>query len=76
MKIQLPDKCPVCGAERMDIPQSENMAYYLCKTELYTTVYNQIENIYEIDISIDGNCADKVLIKFGTTETTGYEEKG
>lgn len=75
MKIQLPDKCPVCGAEKVEIPQSENMAYYLCETEIYSHIYNQIENIYECDISIDGKCADKILIKFGTSDTTGYEEK-
>jgi hypothetical protein len=60
MKIQLPDQCPVCGAE------SYRKGRYKCGLYIY---------IWDVStIKYFGKCADKVLIKFGTTEQTGNEE--
>jgi hypothetical protein len=69
MKIQLPDKCPVCGAERFygdSLKRDYKCGLILMKG---------INNIKDCKIWGSGNCADKVLIKFGTTEQAGNEEK-
>lgn len=63
MKIQLPDKCPVCGAEMM----ATDCTYVFYKCNFGLNTINPNNSV--------GNCADKILIKFGTADTTGYEEK-
>jgi len=63
MKIQLPDKCPVCGAE---------IAY---KCNLYLRYECELLVSVNGGLKVTGDCADKVLIKFGTTEQTENEEK-
>jgi hypothetical protein len=67
MKIQLPDKCPVCGAGKTDYSYS---TLYECGLSIKVMMDKDMIAIHKIGI-----CADKVLIKFGTSDTTGYEEK-
>lgn len=66
MKIQLPDRCPVCGAEKVNNNKGNDIQYK-CNTFICTD--------YVFIVKAIGKCADKILVKFGTSEVTGYEEK-
>lgn len=72
MKIELPKTCPVCGAETYITGASE--AYYSCHTEISYVIYPN-DHGFDLDLSVTGNHADSVLIKFGTSEVSGYEEE-
>lgn len=68
MKIQLPDRCPVCGAEIEKTCQ----LYLVYKCGLWIDMWAKLDIK---SLAGSRNCADKILVKFGTSESTGYEEK-